>query len=169
MGVPKFLKLGFPQLWGPITLCEDLWLRWGLKKSCSPHQELSNFMWHMTYMQGNRGNSRLLIVIGSPSFGHNLCFKCPNGSCEPILDIYVLKAYQWYKEFLNSNRFWPLRSLSKNSEVHQNSNSQSGSSLGSVRVPSLTFFYTPRNMRCDSWTSLLAHPCKPLPWSQAKG
>ncbi len=23
------------------------------------------------------------------SFGHNLCFKCPNGSCEPILDIYV--------------------------------------------------------------------------------
>jgi hypothetical protein len=24
VGVPKFPKLGFPQLWGPITLCLDL-------------------------------------------------------------------------------------------------------------------------------------------------
>jgi hypothetical protein len=35
------------------------------------------------------------------SFGHNLCFRCPNGSCKPILDIYVLIAFQWYKELLN--------------------------------------------------------------------
>jgi len=32
------------------------------------------------------------------SFGHNLCFKCPNGQCEPILDIYVSIAFQWCKE-----------------------------------------------------------------------
>jgi hypothetical protein len=33
--VPKFPKLGLPQLWGLITLCENLQLRWGLKQSCS--------------------------------------------------------------------------------------------------------------------------------------
>ncbi len=30
VGVPKFPKLGLSQLWRPITLCEDFWLRWGL-------------------------------------------------------------------------------------------------------------------------------------------
>jgi len=43
------------------------------------------------------------------------------------------------------------------------SNSQNGSSLGSVRVLSLTFSYTPRSMKCDSRASFLAHtfasPC----------
>jgi hypothetical protein len=33
-----------------------------------------------------------------PSFGHNLCFKCPNEQCEPILDIYASRAFRWYKE-----------------------------------------------------------------------
>jgi hypothetical protein len=28
-----------------------------------------------------------------PSFGHNLCFKHSNGTCEPILDIYVSRAF----------------------------------------------------------------------------
>jgi len=44
----------------------------------------------------------------------------------------------------------------KDLEVHRDSNSQSGSSLGSVRVHSLTISYIPRVMRCDSWASLLA-------------
>jgi hypothetical protein len=94
LGVPKFPKLGFPRLWGPIPLCADLQLRWSFKKSCNPCGELSNGMWHTTYTQGNRVDSWLLVV-GSQivnltpglSFGHNLCFKCPNGSYEPILDI----------------------------------------------------------------------------------
>ncbi len=30
----------------------------------------------------------------SPSFGHNLCFKYSNGSCNPILDTYVLRNFQ---------------------------------------------------------------------------
>ncbi len=42
-----------------------------------------------------------------PSFGHNLCFKCPNGSCEPISNIYVPKAFQWYKERFNPMDFDP--------------------------------------------------------------
>jgi hypothetical protein len=43
------------------------------------------------------------------------------------------------------------------------SNSQNGSSFGSVRVHALTFFCTPRSTRCDSRASLLArnlaNPC----------
>ncbi len=49
-----------------------------------------------------------------PSFGHNLCFRCSNGSCKPIWDIYVPKAFQWYNEFFNSMSFdpcnYPLKS-----------------------------------------------------------
>jgi len=45
---------------------------------------------------------------------------------------------------------------SLNLGVHWDSNSQSGSLLGSVRVHSFTVSYTPGNMRFDSWTSLLA-------------
>jgi hypothetical protein len=36
--------------------------------------------------------------IPDRSFGHNLCFRCWIEQCEPILDIYVLRAFQWYKE-----------------------------------------------------------------------
>jgi hypothetical protein len=47
------------------------------------------------------------------------------------------------------------------------SNSQNGSSLGSVRVHSLTLFYIPRNSRGDYCFPLGSQSCKPLPWSQA--
>jgi hypothetical protein len=71
-------------------------------------------MFHATCTQKNRGDSQLLVVgsqivnlISSPSFGYNLCVKCPNGSWEPILDIYVLRSFQWYKELLNPMGFDP--------------------------------------------------------------
>jgi hypothetical protein len=71
-------------------------------------------MWHTICTQGNWGDSRILVV-GSQisnltlglSFDHNLCFKCPNGSCEPILDIYVPRAFQWCKELCNLMGFDP--------------------------------------------------------------
>jgi len=51
-------------------------------------------MWHATYMQQNQGDSQLLIdesqidnLTLNPSFGRNLCFKYPNESCKPILNI----------------------------------------------------------------------------------
>ncbi len=40
-------------------------------------------------------------------------FQIPNGSCEPSLDIYVLKSFQWYKEFLNPLSFDPYNCLLK--------------------------------------------------------
>ncbi len=110
----KFLKLGLLQLWRPITLHEDLRSKWGLKQSRSPHQELSNEMWHATCTQGNPCDYRLLMtgsqianLTPGPSFGHNLCLKCLNGSCKPILDIYVLRAFQLYNEILNPMGFDP--------------------------------------------------------------
>jgi hypothetical protein len=57
----------------------------------------------------------------------------------------------------------PLQLLSKDSRVHQDSDSQSESSLGSVRVHSLTLFCILGSMRCDSQASFLARtlvsPC----------
>jgi len=113
-GIPKLPKLKLPRLWGPVPLCVNLWLKWGLKQSCSPRWELSNGMSHATCKQGNWVNSRLLVV-GSQianltpdfSFGHNLCFRCWNGSCEPILDIYVSITFQWYKKLLKPLVFDP--------------------------------------------------------------
>ncbi len=85
-------KLGPLWLWGCIPLGANLQLRWSLKQSCSLCWELFNGMLHTTCTQGNRGDFWLLVVgsqitFPSPSFGHNLCLKCPNGSCEPTLDI----------------------------------------------------------------------------------
>jgi hypothetical protein len=94
MGVPKLPKLRIPQLWGPITSRADLRSRWGLKKNCSSCRELSNSMSHATFTQVNPIDSWFLVVKNqmanltpNPSFGHNLCFRCPNGWCESILDI----------------------------------------------------------------------------------
>jgi len=69
-------------------------------------------MWHATYTQVSQRYSWFLVVgsqIGTLttnlSFGHNLCFKYSNGMCEPILDIYVLWTYQWYKKLFNPMSF----------------------------------------------------------------
>jgi hypothetical protein len=112
LGVSKFSKLGLLQLWRPITLCVNFRLRWGLKQSCNIHWELSNVMWNTTWIQGNQGDSQLLMVESQianltfgPSFGHNLCSNYPNGLCEPILDIYVPKSFQWYKKLFNPMGF----------------------------------------------------------------
>jgi hypothetical protein len=52
--------------------------------------------------------------------------------------------------------FWPLQLLSKHSRIHRDSNSQCGSSFGSVKVYSLTLACTPGSMRLDSQASFLA-------------
>ncbi len=84
------------------------------EQSCNFRQELSNSMSYITCTQGDLVDSRLLMVRSQtvnltldPSFGHNLCFICPNGSCEPILNIYFPKYFQWYKEILKPLSFDP--------------------------------------------------------------
>jgi hypothetical protein len=104
-GVPKLSRFGLPRLWELITPSSDLWLGWGLKQVYSSPQELSNGVLHPTCTHQDWVDSRLLMVgsqiailTPNPSFDHNLCCKCLNGSCEAILDIYTSRPFQQYKE-----------------------------------------------------------------------
>jgi hypothetical protein len=122
-------------------------LQWGIKKSCSPCQDLSNGMSHVACTWGNLVDSRLLVVgsqianlTPSLSFGHNLSYKCSNGQCDLILDMKKSVAFQWYKEFFKMISFDPYNYALKIQESFWDSNSQHGSSLGSARVHSLTLF-----------------------------
>jgi hypothetical protein len=107
-------RFGLSGLCKLITLCLDLRLWWGLKQTCSSPWDLSNYVSHSTCTHRSRVDSRLLVV-GSQiasltsgfSFCHNLCCKCPNGSCEEILDIYTLIVFQWYKKHPNARCFDP--------------------------------------------------------------
>jgi len=156
VGVPKLPRLGLPQLWGAITLCTDLWLRWGMKQSCSPRQGLSNGMSHTICTHENWVDSWLLLVgshianlTPDPFFGHNLCFRCPNGQWKPILDIYVLRAFQWYKEFFKPLSFDPCNCPMKIRESTETPTPKMELPWD-VRVHSLTPSHTPRSMLCES-------------------
>ncbi len=94
--VLKLSRLGFSQLCEAIASCSDLWLKWGLKQTCSSCRKLFNSLLHATCTHGSRVDSQLFMVGSQTanltpnlSFCHNLCYKCPNGSCEPILNIYT--------------------------------------------------------------------------------
>jgi hypothetical protein len=113
-GVLKLSRFGLLVLLTLITPRFKLRSRWGLNQSCSSPRELSNSVSHSTCMYRNRVDSRLLVVRSQtvsltpdPSFGHNLCFRCPNGSCEAILDIYTWRPFQRHKERLNARCFDP--------------------------------------------------------------
>jgi hypothetical protein len=141
MRVLKFPQPKLSQFWGPITLRTNLWLKWGLKKSCSPRQDISNGMSHTTYMQGNWGDSRPLVVksqitnlIPNLSFGHNLYLRYPNGSCEPILDIHIPIAFQWYDELFNPLGFGPCNCSMKIRKSIGTPTPKVGAPLGVWRV-----------------------------------
>jgi len=55
--------------------------------------------------------SKRFLTFNGLYFGHILCFRYPNGSCEPILNIYVPRTFQWYKE-LFTPMSWNLWSRS---------------------------------------------------------
>jgi hypothetical protein len=123
-------------------------------------------MSHTTCTLGNQVDSWLLMVESqfvnlTPdlSFDHNLCFRCPNGQCELILDIYVSIVFQWYKELFKAMGFDPCNHALKIQESIWDSKSYNGSSLGSAKVHSLTLFalsgacdVTPRSF---SWPATL--------------
>ncbi len=174
VGVSKFLNLGLSQLWGPKTLCADLRLKWDLKQSCSPSRELFNNMSHVTCTYKNQGDSQLLVVENqivnltpSPSFGHNLCFMCPNGSCEPILDIYVPRDFQWYKERLNSMNFNPCNHPLKIRKSIRTPTPKMGVHLGVWGFIPSHSFALPGAWNVNLGFTLGLHLRKPLPWSRA--
>jgi len=118
--VSKLSQFGLPGLWVFITSCPELGLGRGLKQSCSSPQELSDGASYFTCTHRDQVDSRLLVVgsqianlIPGPSFDHNLCCRCPNGSCEAILDIYTPRPFQRYKKHLSARCFGPYnRTLS---------------------------------------------------------
>ncbi len=176
MGVPKFPNLGLLQLWGPITFSVDLRSIWSLKQSCSPHQELSKGMWHATCTQGNRVDSRLLVVgsqivnlTPGPSFDYNLCFRSPTGSWKTISDIYVLRAFQWYKERFNPMSFDPCNCSLKIQESTKTLTPKVGVPLGMWGFIPSHSFTLPGTWNVTPELSLGPHLCKPLPWLGTQG
>ncbi len=84
--------------------------------------------------------NQIANLTPSPFFGNNLCFKCPNGSCEPILNIYVPRAFQWYKERLNLMSFDPYNFSLKTWESTRTPTPKVGVPLGVWRfIPSHSF------------------------------
>jgi hypothetical protein len=119
-GVSKLSRFGLPGLWELITPGSNLGLGWSLKQTCSSPQELSNDVLHFICKHQGRVDSRLFVVgsqtanlTPSPSFDHNLCCRCPNGSCEVIFDIYISRPFQRYKDYLKARCFdfynWALK------------------------------------------------------------
>jgi hypothetical protein len=111
-GVPKLSRFGLPRLWMLITSRSKLRSGQGLNQSCSSPLDLFNGVLHFTYTHRNWVDSRLLVVgsqIASltpgPFFDHNLCYRCPNGSCEAILDIYTSRTFRRYKKRFNARCF----------------------------------------------------------------
>jgi hypothetical protein len=137
MRISKFPKFRLSRLWGPITLCADLWLKRGLKQSYSLRQQLSNDMLHATYTQGNRVDSWLLVVGSqivnlTPAFP--LAITCvldvQMGVVRPFLNIYVSIVFQWYKELFNLMGFDPYNHSFKIRESIGTPIPQMGTHLG---------------------------------------
>jgi hypothetical protein len=135
-------------------------------------------MSHTTCTQGNRVDSWLLVVgnqivnlNSGPSYGHNLCFKCPNKSCEPTLDIYVPRAFQWYKKLDNPMSFDSYNCSLKIQESIGTPTPKMGAHLG---VWMFIFSHSPTistSREYDMWLSGFTfgpHPYKPLLWSRAQ-
>ncbi len=117
-GVPKLSWVGVPRLWDFVAPRPDLRSGRGLNQSCSPRRELSNAMSHSWSARWEQVDSRLLVVESQtatltpgPSFAHNLGCRCPNGSCEAILDIYIWRPFQWYQERTDARIFDPSNRL----------------------------------------------------------
>jgi hypothetical protein len=113
-GVPKLSRFGLSGLWASITSRPELGSGWDLNQSCNSRRELSNAVLHSCYKRREEVDCQLLVVgsqtaslTPGPSFAHKLGYRCPNGSCEAILDIYTSRPFQCHKEYSNVRCFDP--------------------------------------------------------------
>jgi hypothetical protein len=111
---PETVPVGVPGLQELITPDCKVWLRRGLNQSCNPCRDLFNDISHSQFGGREDVDSRLLVVgsqtaslTPGPSFAHNLGYKCPNGQCEAIFDIYASRPFQWHQKHLNARCFEP--------------------------------------------------------------
>jgi hypothetical protein len=141
-GVLKLSRFGLPGLWATITSRPDLQWGRGLNQTCSPPQKLSNAVLHSTWWHRIWVDSQLLVVGSQTvnltpdlSFAHNLGYKCPNGSWEAILDIYISRPFQRYKEQLNARCFDPYNRLLSFRESRKTPTPIFGSVSGDLTLP----------------------------------
>jgi hypothetical protein len=89
-------------------------------------------MRYIVCSQVNWVDSRLFMVESQngPSFGYNLCFKYLNEQCEPILDIYILRVFQYYKERHKLLSFGPWNRSMKFQESTETPSPKMGVDLG---------------------------------------
>jgi len=133
-------------------------------------------MSHATYTQGNWVDSWLLMVGSqianlTPNlfFGHNLCFRCPNGSCKPSLNIYISIVFQWYKELFNPLGFDPCNRFLNIQKSTRTPTPKVEAPLGMWGFI-LSHFPTLLGVCGVTHGFLLGpQPCKPLLWSQTQG
>jgi hypothetical protein len=129
------------------------------------------------YFHARKSGDSWLLMVGSqiddltsdPSFCHNLCFRCPNESCEPILNIYIPRDFQWYKELLNPLGFDLCNCSLKIWESTETPTPKVGVPLGVWGFIPSHFLTLPRAWDVTLGLSLRLPPCKPLPWSQTQG
>ncbi len=93
---PEIVSVGVPGLWALITPDSRIQSQRGLNQSCSPGRDFSNAVLHSQIGCREEVDSRLLVVgsrtaslTPGPSFAHNLGYRCSNGQCEAIFDIYA--------------------------------------------------------------------------------
>jgi hypothetical protein len=172
-GVPKSCPPRLPGLWSLITLQADLGSKCSLKQSCSSRRELSNGMSHVVCSQVFWVDSWLLVVgsqnwqtpgssTPGPSFGHNLCFRCPNEQCEPILDIYASRAFHWYEERHKPLRFDPSNRSLNFRESTGTPSPKVGVALGVWRLIPSHFPTLPGVSDVTPGLPLGPHPCNPF-------
>jgi hypothetical protein len=175
MGVLKSPRLGLLRFWGAITLHVDLRLRWGLKVSCSLHQELFNGMLHVIYTHENRVDFWLLVVesqIVNLTFALLLAITCDQMSKWAIQAHFrylSFKIFPLIEKTPQTIEFWPLQSPFENLGVHWDSNSPKWNSLrvwGFIPSHLLTL---PGVCCVTPNFPLGLQPCKPLPWLRAQG
>jgi hypothetical protein len=111
---PKIVPGGVSELWELITPDCKVWLRQGLNQTCSSRRDLSKDVSHSQFGGREEVDSQLLVVgsqitslTPSPSFAHNLGYRCSNDQCEAIFYIYAWRPFQWHQEHLNARCFGP--------------------------------------------------------------
>jgi hypothetical protein len=111
---PEIVPGGVPGLWELITPDCKVWSQRRLNQTCSPCRDLSNDVLQSQF-RGREEVDSWLLVVGSQtasltpgrSFAHNLSYRCPNGLCEAIFDIYASRPFQWNQEHPNARCFGP--------------------------------------------------------------
>jgi hypothetical protein len=112
--------------------------------------------------------SQIGTLTPNPSFSHNLCFKYSNESYEHILNIYVSRAFQWYKVFFNPMNFDPWNCSLKICKSIKTPTPKVGAHLGVGRLIPSHFPTLPGKWIWFLGCTLCPHLSKTLLWLWTK-